>query len=228
MNTHMTDGLWQIVTLDLCPEHGLVSLIFFKVKFTFEMLTLRGQQHSISTHERMFLWKCQSFGDRECLDLRGTRNPNLWIHAECSNHRLLLLITILWHRQAILESKGDKLSSSAECRIRIQMVSGTESPADWMPADQPTELSRIRLKTWTRQPVLWSARIQPTAVWHSHLFWQYTCLLLISMLWHRQAIFKSPSLLPHAYVIIVLFSLARYMNIYNCVYFFANYISGVK
>ena len=33
-----------------------------------------------------------------------------------------------------------------------RMVSGTESPADWMPADKPTELSRIKLKTWTRQP----------------------------------------------------------------------------
>ena len=40
---------------------------------------------------------------------------------------LLLLIVMLWHRQAIFESKGDKLSSSAECRIRT-MVSGTESP----------------------------------------------------------------------------------------------------
>ena len=39
---------------------------------------------------------------------------------------------MLWHRQAIFESKGDKLSSSAECRIRTQRVSGTESPADWM------------------------------------------------------------------------------------------------
>ena len=26
-------------------------------------------------------------------------------------------------------------------------------PADWIPADKPTELSRIKLKTWTRQPV---------------------------------------------------------------------------
>ena len=31
---------------------------------------------------------------------------------------LLLLISMLWHRQAIFESKGDKLSSSAEGRIR--------------------------------------------------------------------------------------------------------------
>ena len=33
---------------------------------------------------------------------------------------LLLLISMLWHRQAIFESKGDKLSSSAEFRIRTQ------------------------------------------------------------------------------------------------------------
>ena len=31
-----------------------------------------------------------------------------------------LLISMLWHRQAIFELKGDKLSSSAECRIRSQ------------------------------------------------------------------------------------------------------------
>ena len=40
----------------------------------------------ISTHERLFMWKCQSFWDRKCLDLRGTPTPNLRIHAECSNH----------------------------------------------------------------------------------------------------------------------------------------------
>ena len=50
------------------------------------MLTVHGQQHSFSTNERMFLWKCQSFWDRKCLDLRKTRTPDLWIHAECSNH----------------------------------------------------------------------------------------------------------------------------------------------
>ena len=33
---------------------------------------------------------------------------------------LLLLISMLWHRQAVFESKGDKLSSFAECRIRTQ------------------------------------------------------------------------------------------------------------
>ena len=59
---------------------------------------------------------------------------------------LLLLISMLWHRQAIFESKGDNLSSSAESRIRTQRVSETQSSADWMPADKPTELSRIKLK----------------------------------------------------------------------------------
>ena len=86
---------------------------------------------------------------------------------------LLLLISMLWHREAIFESKGDKLSSSAECRIRTQRISETQSSADWMPADKPTELSRIKLKIWTRQPVPMiskhSAHLTPTAIWHSHL-----------------------------------------------------------
>ena len=55
-------------------------------KLTFEFLILCGQQRSFSTHERMILWKCQSFWDRKGLELRGIRTPNLQIHAECSNH----------------------------------------------------------------------------------------------------------------------------------------------
>ena len=80
---------------------------------------------------------------------------------------------MLWHRQAILESKGDKLSSSAEGRIRTQRVSDTYSPADWMPADKPTELSRIKLKNLnsTVRPYDQQALSppDPTAIWHSHL-----------------------------------------------------------
>ena len=49
------------------------------------MLAVRGQQQSVSTHERVFLWKCQRFWDRKWLDLGGTRTLNLRIHAECSN-----------------------------------------------------------------------------------------------------------------------------------------------
>ena len=86
---------------------------------------------------------------------------------------LLLLISMLWHRQAIFESKGDKLSSSAESRIRTQGVSETQSSADWMPADKPTELSRIKLKNLnsTARPYDQQAFSppDPTAIWHSHL-----------------------------------------------------------
>ena len=41
------------------------------------MLTVRRQQHSFSRQERMFLWKCQSFWNRKCCDLRATRTPIL-------------------------------------------------------------------------------------------------------------------------------------------------------
>ena len=49
-------------------------------------VNLRGQQHSFSTHVWVFLWKCQSFWDRKCLDLRGIRTPNLRFQAVRSNH----------------------------------------------------------------------------------------------------------------------------------------------
>ena len=47
-----------------------VAKAIFKVK-----LTVHVQQLSFPTHGRMFLWKRQSFWDRKCLDLRGTRTP---------------------------------------------------------------------------------------------------------------------------------------------------------
>ena len=62
---------------------GSGGIDIFEVKLTFDMLTVRGQQHSFTTHERVFLWKCPDFWDRKYLDLRGTRTPNLRIHAEC-------------------------------------------------------------------------------------------------------------------------------------------------
>ena len=65
-----------------------------------------------------------------------------------------------------------------------------------MLADKPTELSRIKLKTWTRQPLPMisehSAHWTPPSVDFRTCLWRYTyLLLLIPMLWHRQAIFKS-------------------------------------
>ena len=40
-------------------------------------------------------------------------------------------------QRAIFESKGDKLSSSFECRIRNWEVSDTNSPTDSMPTECP-------------------------------------------------------------------------------------------
>ena len=82
-------AIWAIRARHLLShvfEYWLWWYRYFEVKLAFEMLTVRGQQHSFSTHERMFLWKCQSFWDRKCLDRKGTRTPYLLIHAECSNH----------------------------------------------------------------------------------------------------------------------------------------------
>ena len=137
-------------------------------------------------------------------------------------HTCLLLISMLWHRQAIFESKGDKLSSSAECRIRThqglrhQIASRLNArwQTGWAIEDQAKKLE-------LNSPSLRSASIQPTRP-HSCFgirtwLWRYTCflllismtyihtymhacmhtyihtylLLLISMLWHRQAIFES-------------------------------------
>ena len=48
-------------------------------------------------------------------------NHTFYAYSLCIQpYSLLLLISMLWHWQAIFESKGDKLSSSAECRIRTQ------------------------------------------------------------------------------------------------------------
>ena len=82
---------------------------------------------------------------------------------------LLLLISMLWHRQAIFKSKGDKLSSSAESRIRThqglrhQIASRLNAhwQTDWAFEDQAIKLQ-------LDSPPLWSASIQPTWL-HSHL-----------------------------------------------------------
>ena len=85
---------------------------------------------------------------------------------------LLLLISRLWHTQAIFKSKGDKLCSSAECRIWPR-VPDTKSPADWMLADKPTELSRIKLKNLNSTARPYDQRafspLDPTVSWLSHL-----------------------------------------------------------
>ena len=84
LHAHLNKYLmqWRLVP----PEITVVWLAqfiysIFEVKLAFELLTVCGQQHSFSTHERMFLWKCQFFLRQKSLDLRGTRNTYLRIHA---------------------------------------------------------------------------------------------------------------------------------------------------
>ena len=86
---------------------------------------------------------------------------------------LLLLISMLWQRQAIFESKRDKLSSSAECRIRTHQGLGHQIASrlnarwqtDWAIEDQAKNLNS------TARPYDQRAfsPLDPTAVWHSQL-----------------------------------------------------------
>ena len=85
---------------------------------------------------------------------------------------LLLLISMLWHRQAIFKSKGDKLCSSAECRIwtrdpRHQIVSRLNArwQTDWPIEDQAKNLNS------TARPYDQRAfsPLDPTVSWLSHL-----------------------------------------------------------
>ena len=86
---------------------------------------------------------------------------------------MLLLISMFWHRQAIFELKGDKLSSSAECRIpthqglRHQIASRLNArwQTDWAIEDQAKNLNS------TARPYDQRAfsQLDPTAVCHSHL-----------------------------------------------------------
>ena len=66
---------------------------------------------------------------------------------------LSLSISMLWHRQAIFKSKGDKLCSSAECRIwtrdpRHQIASRLNArwQTDWAIEDQ------AKILNWTARP----------------------------------------------------------------------------
>ena len=108
---------------------------------------------------------------------------------------------MLWHRQAIFESKGDKLSSSAECRIRTQGLRhifasrlnacwqtdwAIEDQAKKLELDSPLGFEPIRISD-TKSPADWMPTDKPTDL-HTYI---HAYLLLISMFWHRQAIFKT-------------------------------------
>ena len=66
----------------------------------------------------------------------------------------LLSILMPWYKQAISELKGDKLSSSGECCIRIWEVWDTKSAADWIPTHRIIFLIRRTTKDWVRQSIV--------------------------------------------------------------------------
>ena len=85
---------------------------------------------------------------------------------------LLLLISMLWHTQAIFKSKGDKLCSSAECGIwtrgpRHQIASRLNArwQTDWAIEDQAQNFNwtACRYDQWAFRP------LDPTVSWLSHL-----------------------------------------------------------
>ena len=85
---------------------------------------------------------------------------------------LLLSILMLWHRQAIFESKGDKLSSSAECRIRTQGLRHLFASrlnacwqTDWAIEDQAKNLNSTA-RPYDQQAF---SPLDLTASWLSHL-----------------------------------------------------------
>ena len=85
---------------------------------------------------------------------------------------LLLLISMLWHRQAIFKSKRHKLCSSAECRIwtrgpthQIAYRMNARWQTDWAIEDQAKNLNS------TARPYDQRAfsPLDPTVSWFSHL-----------------------------------------------------------
>ena len=102
---------------------------------------------------------------------------------------------MLWHRQAIFKSKGDTLCSSPECRIwtrgpRHQIASRLNArwQTDWAIEDQAKNLNSTARPCDQRAFSHLTSLSVDFRIW----LWRYTyLLLLISMLWQRQAIFKS-------------------------------------
>ena len=52
---HKTNAATAWILNNDVKECSIAKIDIFEVKLTFEMLTVRGQQHSFSTHERVFL-----------------------------------------------------------------------------------------------------------------------------------------------------------------------------
>ena len=142
-------------------------------------------------HTCMHIHKCMHI--QKCMHAYTQMHIHKYIHA-CMHAYMYIVVNF----NAVAQASNIRIGRRQVvflCWMR-DSVFGTESPADWMPADKPTELSRIKLKTWTRQPVPMisehSAHSTPLPVGFRTWLWQYTrFFLFISMVWHRQAIMES-------------------------------------
>ena len=142
-------------------------------------------------HTCMYIHKCMHI--QKCMHAYTQMHIHKYIHA-CMHAYMYIVVNF----NAVAQASNIRIGRRQVvflCWMR-DSVFGTESPADWMPADKPTELSRIKLKTWTRQPVPMisehSAHSTPLPVGFRTWLWQYTrFFLFISMVWHRQAIMES-------------------------------------
>ena len=94
---------------------------------------------------------------------------------------LLLLISMLWHRQVIFKSKGDKLCSSAECRIwtrgpRHQIASSLNArwQTDWAIEDQAKKLE-LDIHTYMFVVVNFDALAQANDIWIERIQVVFLC-----------------------------------------------------
>ena len=102
---------------------------------------------SCESVEQMFLSKCRRFRDRKCLDLRGTRTPNLQIHANMEQNLYSVLSYLRYH-----------LSQNIKCLPVFQV----KDPNNSTVIRSPQMLSKNMLKL-------------PSNLKYTHLSRQWNC-----------------------------------------------------
>ena len=136
----------------------------------------RGLRHQIASRLNARWqtdWAIEEHAKNLELDSPSLWSGPTWPHCQLTFVTyLLLLISMLWHRQAIFKSKGDKLCSSAECRIwtwglRHQIASGLNARwlTDWAIEDQAKNLNSTARPYDQRV----FSPLDPTVSWLSHL-----------------------------------------------------------
>ena len=167
---YMHTYMFVVVNFDALTQASDIQIERRQVVFLCWMQDLnRGPRYQIASRLNA-RWQTDWAIEDQAENLNSTALP---YDQRTLSPRLLLLISMLWYRQAIFKSKGDKLCSSAECRIwtrgprhHIASTLNARWQTDWAIEDQAKNLN---IRTYI-----------------------HTCLLLlISMLWHKQAIFES-------------------------------------